>query len=40
LADGPDEVHRRSLARTELARHTNVPDVGPDEPLSERIQEN
>jgi len=40
LADGPDEVHRRSLARTELARHSNVPDVGPDEPPSERIQEN
>jgi len=40
LADGPDEVHRRSLARTELARHSNVQDVGPDEPPSERIQEN
>ncbi len=40
LADGPDEVHRRSLARTELARHSNVPDVEPDEPPSARIQEN
>ena len=40
LADGPDEVHRRSLGRTELARHSNQPPVGPDEPPPPGIQEN
>ena len=26
LADGPDEVHRNSLAKLELARHMKLPD--------------
>ena len=25
LADGPDEVHRRALAKLELARHAPLP---------------
>ena len=25
LADGPDEVHRNSLAKLELAKHMSIP---------------
>ncbi|WP_343635075.1 acyl-CoA dehydrogenase family protein [Roseateles sp.] len=28
FADGPDEVHRNSLAKLELARHMSLPDAG------------
>ncbi|MFX1680480.1 acyl-CoA dehydrogenase family protein [Mitsuaria sp. CC2] len=33
FADGPDEVHRNSLAKLELARHMTLPDVG-DMPIT------
>ncbi len=33
LADGPDEVHRNSLAKLELARHMTLPNAG-DMPIT------
>lgn len=33
FADGPDEVHRNSLAKLELARHMTLPDAG-DMPIT------
>jgi acyl-CoA dehydrogenase len=33
LADGPDEVHRNSLAKLELARHMSLPNAG-DMPIT------
>ncbi|MBV8247688.1 MAG: acyl-CoA dehydrogenase, partial [Comamonas sp.] len=34
LADGPDEVHRNSLAKLELARHMKLPTDGMSMPVT------
>jgi len=34
FADGPDEVHRNSLAKLELARHMKLPASGVDMPIT------
>jgi acyl-CoA dehydrogenase len=34
LADGPDEVHRYSLAKLELARHMQLPDGSVQMPVT------
>ncbi|WAC74163.1 acyl-CoA dehydrogenase family protein [Roseateles sp. SL47] len=34
FADGPDEVHRNSLAKLELARHMKLPSSGVDMPIT------
>jgi acyl-CoA dehydrogenase len=34
LADGPDEVHRNSLAKLELARHMSLPGGEPKMPIT------
>ncbi|SEL76320.1 acyl-CoA dehydrogenase [Roseateles sp. YR242] len=34
FADGPDEVHRNSLAKLELARHMKLPTSGVDMPIT------
>ncbi|ALV09273.1 acyl-CoA dehydrogenase [Roseateles depolymerans] len=34
FADGPDEVHRNSLAKLELARHMKLPTGGVDMPIT------